>query len=184
MKDIIIIDIETTGFLANKGLIVEIGIALINLEDGIVEPLYNKIVKEDGFGEEHKDSWIFNNSDLKFEDVNNAEPINKEEIQKILNEYWATAYNKKFDFDFLESRGFRIKQLPCPMLVSTPIMKLKKEWGYKYPSVQEAYDYFIGKEYIEKHRGLDDAMHEAEIVIELFKRNKFVTELKKKSILR
>jgi len=179
-KDIIIIDIETTDFFNKGGLIVEIGIALVNLDAGIIQPLYNKIVKEKGFGEEHKDSWIFKNSDLKFEDVMNAEPINKIEIQKILNEYWATAYNKKFDFTFLEDRGFKIKALPCPMLVATPICKIKNDYGYKYPSVEEAYKILVGDGYIEKHRGLDDAMHEAEIVLSLYKSKNFVTELRKK----
>jgi DNA polymerase-3 subunit epsilon len=39
---------------------------------------------------------------------------------------------------------------------------------------QEAYDFFFGKtDYIETHRGADDAFHEAEIVYELYKRGIF-----------
>ena len=59
------------------------------------------------------------------------------------------------------------------MLVSTPVLKLPGRHGnYKWPKVQEACYYFFPhrSDYIEAHRAYDDAVHEAEIVYELYQR--------------
>ncbi|MFH0808709.1 MAG: single-stranded-DNA-specific exonuclease RecJ [archaeon] len=168
---IAVVDIETTGFLNKGGLIVEVGIILLDLETGGTECLYNELIKEEGFGEEHRDSWIFDNSDLMYEEVMGANPLDKEKIQKIFNEYPATAFNKAFDFDFLRSRDLVISDLPCPMLLATDICKITSKNGYgnKWPKVQEAWDFFFpNTDYIETHRGADDAEHEALIVYELY----------------
>jgi hypothetical protein len=46
--------------------------------------------------------------------------------------------------------------------------------GFKWPKVGEAYEFFFGKtDYVETHRGADDAFHEADIVYELYKRGVF-----------
>jgi len=173
---IAVADIETTGFLNNGGLIVEVGIILLDLDTGETEHIYNELVREDGFNEEHKESWIFDNSDLTHEEVMDAKPLDKEKIQEIFDRYPATAYNKAFDFDFLRSRGLIINDLPCPMLLSTDICKITSKNGYgnKWPKVQEAWDFFFpDADYIEAHRGADDAEHEALIVYELYKRGVF-----------
>jgi DNA polymerase-3 subunit epsilon len=84
----------------------------------------------------------------------------------------ATAFNRKFDFDFLQSRGIQIPQkLPCPMLLATNVCKLPGKFGnYKWPKVEEAYKHFYpDSEYREIHRGADDAMHEADIVLALYR---------------
>lgn len=180
-KIIAIVDIETTGLKYNEELILEIGIVLLNLKTGEIKKIYDEVVKEDGFGEEHKESWVFNNSDLTFEEIIRASPLDNIKIQKIFNKYNATAYNKKFDFDFLKSRGLIINELPCPMIISTDICKLPGFYGnYKYPKVQEAWNFFFGEtDYVEKHRGGDDAKHEALIVYELYKRGLFdISKLK------
>jgi DNA polymerase-3 subunit epsilon len=80
-----------------------------------------------------------------------------------------------FDVGFLSAKGLTFTELPCPMLLSTPLCKLPSvREGYKWPKVQEAYDFFFpGNEYVEEHRGADDAMHEAEIVYELYNRKVF-----------
>ncbi|GAP68719.1 DNA polymerase III, epsilon subunit [Bacteroidales bacterium 6E] len=181
-KEILVVDIETTGFLNQGGKIIEIGIVKLNLETGNIIPVYNSLIKEDGFDILHtQDSlgWIFRNSDLTYEQVNYAPSLNnqKEIIQGLFDEYYATAYNKDFDFGFLKNRGFRIRELPCPMVVATPILNLPTAKGFgspKYPTVEEAWHYFFGESaYIEAHRGLDDAKHEAKIVYQLFKLGKF-----------
>lgn len=174
MNEIAIIDIETTGFMRENGLIVEIGIAKLDLDSGNTQKLYHALVREKNLSESHKDSWIFKNSDLSFDDVASADPLDVEKIQEILDKYPATAYNKKFDFEFLQSRGFRINELPCPMILATPICKISGPYGYKWPSVQEAWDILIKEPYTEQHRGLDDALHEARIVHELYKMGVFV----------
>jgi DNA polymerase III epsilon subunit-like protein len=62
VKNIAIVDIETSGFQNEGGLIVEVGIVGLNLETGIVTNEFNAIVKEDSFGEKHSKSpygWVF-----------------------------------------------------------------------------------------------------------------------------
>lgn len=112
MKEIAIVDIETSGFQKQNGLIVEIGIVGLNLETGTVTNEFDSIVKEDGFDErhfKHPYGWVFQNSDLKYDDVLSANSLASvlPEIQNILDKYplGATAYNKAFDFGFLRSRG-------------------------------------------------------------------------------
>jgi DNA polymerase-3 subunit epsilon len=66
------------------------------------------------------------------------------EIQGIFNKYTlgATAFNKKFDFGFLKSRGLRIKELPCIMLTVAPVVNLPPNPGFrdaKWPKVEEAF---------------------------------------------
>jgi len=121
--------------------------------------------------------WIFRNSDLTPEMVRNAVPASPvlNIVQGIINEYpaGATAYNNDFDFSYLESREIKFpKKLPDPMKLCTPILKLKNSFhpsDYKWPSVEEAYRFFFPEsKYIEKHRGADDAKHEAEIVYKLY----------------
>lgn len=182
MKEILVLDIETTGFLNQGGKIVEIGIVKLNLENGETTPMYDSLIKEDGLDITHtygRYGWIFQNSDLQFEDVMEAPTLESQraEIQNLLNEYPVTAYNKSFDFGYLADRGFRINELDCPMKIATPIVKLPAMYGrggYKWPKVEEAWDYFFGNTgYIEAHRGLDDAIHEAKIVFKLYQLGAF-----------
>ena len=170
---IAVVDIETTGFLKQGGLIVEVGIVELNLETGEIKELYNELVCESKFSDANKDSWIFSNSNLKFEEVKLAKPLNIEALQEIFNKYKATAFNKRFDFDFLSSRGLKIEELRCPMEILTDVCKIPGRYGkYKWPKVQEAWDIlFKDKPYIEAHRGYDDAEHEAKLVYYIHKNN-------------
>ena len=171
MEKILILDIETTGFLQQGGKIVEIGIVELDLSNGNREIIFDSVCWENGLTEEEVDkSWIIQNSDLTKEQIrtspnlNNIKPI----IQGILNKYQfgATAFNNAFDFGFMENRGFIFpKKLPCPMKLSTDICKIQTSRGYKWPKVEEAHKHFFGDVgYIEQHRGADDAFHEADIV--------------------
>lgn len=181
MSKILIIDIETTGFLDRGGKIVEVGIVELDTETGNRKIIFDKVTHEKGITRaEVENSWIISNSDLKVEDVRFSKRLDllKDKIQGIINKYpaGATAYNRSFDFDFLEDRGFKFpKKLPCPMILSTNVLKLPGNYGdYKWPKVEEAYNYFFtGNKYKEKHRGANDALHEAEIVYELIKRDIF-----------
>ncbi len=183
MKEIAIVDIETTGFQNQGGLIVEVGIVGLNLETGTITDEFEAIVKENGFGEKHAKKpygWVFQNSDLKYEDVLMADGLSKllPEIQTILDKYvlGATAFNKQFDFGFLKSRGLKIKELPCIMLTAAPVVNLPPNPGFsqaKWPKVEEAWKYFFpNTAYKEAHRALDDARHEALIAHELYKLGK------------
>jgi DNA polymerase-3 subunit epsilon len=184
MKEIAIVDIETTGFQNQGGLIVEVGIVGLNLETGSITNEFEAIVKESGFGEKHAKKpygWVFKNSDLKYEDVLSANDLTNilPEIQTTLDKYLlgATAFNKQFDFGFLSSRGLKIKELPCIMLSAAPVVNLPPNPGFsdaKWPKVEEAWEYFFPNVvYKEAHRALDDARHEALIAYELYKLGKF-----------
>jgi DNA polymerase-3 subunit epsilon len=181
MSKILIIDIETTGFLQAGGKIVEIGIVELDLSNGQKKIIYDQVCHEKGITrEEVENSWIVKNSDLTLEAIRTSKPLHVlyPEIQQIIDSYsnGATAFNNAFDFGFMENRGFRFnKKLPCPMKLSTDICQLPSpRGGFKWPKVEEAHLYFFGDVgYIELHRGADDAFHEADIVYELYKRGIF-----------
>ncbi len=177
-QKILIIDIETTGFSHSKESIVEIGIVELDLISSTANVIYNSLCREENFGEHNRDAWIFQNSNLKFEDVMNAKPLDKFEIQLIIDTYplGATAFNNRFDFGFMEDRGFKFPvKLDCPMLLSTDVCKIPGKYGKnKWPTAQEAYNHFYPNDkYIEKHRGVDDALHEAGIVYALYSKGIF-----------
>lgn len=183
-KEILILDIETTGFLQQGGAIVEIGIVSLDLNTGKIEEVFDSLLREDIFTRKHTEKpygWIFDNSNLTPEDVMEALPADEvfEMVQDVLDSYplGCTAFNKKFDFSFLQDRGLKITELPCPMLLSTDVCKLLKKGhggGYKWPKVEEAFKYFYPDvDYTEAHRGLDDARHEAMIVYALYERGIF-----------
>lgn len=178
MNKILILDIETTGFLNQGGSIVEIGITELDIETKTAKVIYDQVCKEDMLTPEHSEKpfgWIFNNSDLTMFEVNNGANFDlvKREVQEILNNYplGVTAFNKKFDFDFLKDRGIVIdNELPCLMHSCTEVVKVKNKGrrGYKWPNVEEAFRYFYPNfEYVEKHRGADDSLHEAMIASKL-----------------
>jgi len=175
--EIAVIDIETTGFSKEFDAIVEIGICTLDLETGEIKALMNFVTNEDGITKEKiANSWIIQNSNLTIDEIRygvNIKYINKS-LQHIFDNYECTAFNRNFDIGFFEMRGFKFNKglYPCPMLELTPIMKLPntKMSGYKYPKVQEAWDYFFpNTDYLEQHRAYDDAYHEAKIIHELFK---------------
>ncbi len=118
---------------------------------------------------------------MKFEDLEGAPSLNylKNQIQEIFNHYSLTAYNTSFDFRFMESRGFVIKKdIPDIMAVAKDVCKIMRaRGGYKIPKMQEAWDnLFPNTNYIEKHRAVDDAIHEAIILFEMYKRGEYKVE--------
>jgi DNA polymerase-3 subunit epsilon len=178
---IAIIDIETTDLKPENGLIIEIGIVELDLKTGETRILFDSIVKESVFGDFHRNAWIFYNSDLKFEEIQHAPSLNhvREEIQDIFDRYSLTAYNTYFDFGFMESRGFIIKKdIPDIMAVAKEACKIRyPKGGYKNPKMQEAWDiFFPNTNYREKHRAVDDAIHEAKMLFEMYKRGDYKIE--------
>lgn len=176
-KNILVIDIETSGFNHTKDVIFEIGIVSLDLESGNIKTLFDSVIREPHLSQRHRDSWIFSNSDLTPELVRDAPKVEtvKDQIQEIIDSYpeGITAFNRNFDIDFLKNRGFKfLKLLPCPMLLSTDIIKLPSKNGYsdyKWPSAQEAWNFYYPETpYQEKHRGADDARIEAMIVYKMY----------------
>jgi len=180
---ILIIDIETTGFLPD-GKIVEVGIVELNTETKEKQIIFDKVFNPRLPVSEIENSWIVKNGYMTVEEIMSGGNIEDfiGFIQNQIDQYpdGSTAYNNRFDFDFLESVGIKFpKKLPCPMLLSTDICKLPGQFGgYKWPKVEEAWHFFFGDTgYIEKHRGADDAFHEAEIVIKLIEMGIFFPAL-------
>ncbi len=180
LNRVAVIDFETTGLNPIYDLIIEIGIIELNLKTGETKIIFDSFVKEPKFGEEHRDSWIFDNSNITFEDIENAPLFDnfKEDLNEIFDKYPTTAFNKSFDLSFLKFRGIKIpKELPCIMKTATNICRIPFPNGgsrYKWPSCQEAWDYFFpNSDYNEKHRAADDAIHEAKILFELISRGHF-----------
>ena len=182
-REILIIDIETTHFLRYGGSIVEVGMVSLNLDDGSTTVVFDSMCREKILTGKHREKpfgWIFRNSSLTVEAVRRAPAFEdlQAEMQQLIDQHplGATAYNRAFDFDFLEDRGivFPVK-LQCPMLLSTPVCKLPGNYGdYKWPKVEEAWAHFFpNHSYVEQHRGADDALHEAAIVFELYRRGLF-----------
>ncbi len=174
--NVVVVDCETTGLDPHYDFILEIAIVKLNLLTGETKILFDSIVKEPMFSEEHRNSWIFGNSDLSFDEVMKAPLLNeiKPEIQAIFHRSSVTAYNKSFDLGFLKSRGIHVpNELPCIMLTATNILKipfLRGNKKYKWPKCQESFEFFFpATSYIEKHRAIDDAIHEAMILYEIFR---------------
>lgn len=179
-NNIIVVDIETTGFSPKTDLIVEIGIVKVDLDNGTIETLFDSAIFELGFMKTHEDSWVFKNSTLLPEDVYNAPSLVtfQDYIQNDIfdnPEYLGvTAYNRSFDIGFFLARGFKFQNLlPCPMIESTNVLKLPSKngrSGFKWPSAQEAWNYFYPDiSYTEEHRALKDAIMEGLIVYKMYK---------------
>lgn len=172
---ILIIDIETTGWVKEGGSIVEIGAVELDLSSGEINTVFDSICREPILSAKHREAWIFKNSDLTVEMVRESPELKVigRNFQDLLNNYpcGCTSYNRKFDVDFLTTRGFYFpKLLPCPMILSTDICKIPALYGgFKWPKVEEAFSHFFPDfPYVEKHRAAHDAFHEAMIVYKLY----------------
>ncbi len=166
---IIVLDIETTGLHTTYSSIVEIGMVLVDTEAKTIKTLFDEVVREKNFNPKYK-AWIFENSDLTPSDVMKAKTLEsyRKKIQGYLNKYPVTAFNKSFDLRFFKDRGFIYNDIKCIMQSTKTYFKLKKNNRVKTPSVEEAYKVlFPTSNYIEKHRGGDDAKHEAKILLKM-----------------
>ncbi|MHA1821970.1 MAG: 3'-5' exonuclease [Promethearchaeota archaeon] len=174
--EIAIVDLETTGRDPRKDLIVEVGIARLNLKTGAITKLFDSVVKEKGFSRAHCDSWIFYNSDLQCDKVKKAPLLStfREKLEQIFSQYPITAYNRDFDLNFLQKRGFSFpKKLPCPMIIGKDILKIphRKKNDYKFPSFEEIWAYYFpDMGHLQPHRAYGDAEAEAKIVFEMYKK--------------
>jgi DNA polymerase III epsilon subunit-like protein len=181
MTKILVVDIESSGFSYIKDVILEIGIVSLCLKTGAIETLFDSCVREPHLSARHRNSWIFSNSDLTPDQIRSAPTMEeiRPKVQSIFSAYSGmTAFNCKFDFGFLRNRNFALpKELSCPMILSTEILKLPPKNGYpgyKWPSAQEAWDYYFPDfPYTEKHRGCADAEMEARIIYKMHTKGQY-----------
>ncbi len=183
MKKILVIDLETTHRSEKVGHILEVGLVSLDLESGVIEALTAATVHEVGCTyEEIFNSWFYQNSDFGVLTPVRASVHWRAGVEYFFNqsEYSGlTAFNQGFDFRWLESRGVVLpKKLPDPMKCARYIVNATDKRGQtKNPNVEEAYEHFFpGSGYVEKHRALDDAMHEAQIIHELYKIGAYETD--------
>jgi len=178
IQEILVVDIETTGFSSSKDFILELGAVELNLLTGKRTTHFDKVFKHPDLTAHHHNAWIFENGYMTLDEVRKAKPIDedREELESLFAEFsgYITAWNRSFDVKFLEYEGFDLgTPLACPMLESTNYFKLKKTSGngYKWPKAQEAWDrLFPDNPRTELHRGADDADFEAIIIKELYDR--------------
>jgi DNA polymerase-3 subunit epsilon len=183
MRKILIVDIETTGLVPSRDKIVEVGIVSLDVDKGEKKILFDHVMHERPIDrKEVEESWIVKNGYMTVEEIQHSKQFKdySNDIQKIFFDetyLGCTAYNSRFDFGFLESRNIVIpRKLKCPMKLATDICKIPKNRGsFKWPKVEEAWIHFFGKDtgYVEKHRGADDAYHEADIVMSLIELGKY-----------
>jgi len=169
---IAVLDIETTGLYTSTDAIVEIGITLVDTKTNEIKTIFDKVILDPVFNKfKHKKAWIFENSDLKMSDVLKGTPLEetREELQTIFDTYPITAHNKPFDLRFLRDRDFVINDIKCLMRSCQQYkLVINHKGSAKAPSVEEAYQVlFPNEHYIEKHRGGDDSIHEAKILLKL-----------------
>lgn len=168
---ILIVDLETTHLQPQRGSIVEVGIVALDIITGEREILMDSVCYQTGITKANcDDSWIVKNSSLTTEDIRQSTNFSKLGLQELINQYprGITAFNNGFDFKHLKQAGiFLPKELPCIMKVLTQeVGALNSAGRVKWPTVDEAWQHFFpGTDYLETHRGGDDAYHEAAIAL-------------------
>ena len=86
-KELLVLDIETTGFSPANDFILELGIVKLNLTTGEITNLFDRVFKDPNLTAKHRKSWIFVNGFMHVDEIRNALPLDnyREEIQSILN---------------------------------------------------------------------------------------------------
>jgi len=187
--DVYVVDTETTGLLgAPKDKIVDIAVCKVTLGDDKVENVYSSIVGHDTgkWNDELKRSWIFENTDLTPDMVNDAPPESKvaSDISKILKGANVTSFNFQFDFDkflYREPWSLRNDIVPfrCVMLASKNVCKIPGMYeDYKYPKLSEAYKMIVKGDPaeihgVQEHRALSDAIMASHILLELYRTDRY-----------
>ena len=190
--DVYVVDTETTGlFGAPKDKVVDIAVCKVTLGDDGVENVYSSVVGHDTgkWSDELKHSWIFENTDLTPDMVNDAPPEARvaEEVSKILKGANVTSFNFQFDFDkFLYQKPWSLRNdivpFRCVMLASKNVCRIPGLYDdYKYPKLSEAYKMIVkgdpaGIKGNQEHRALSDAVMASYILLELHRTGRYESQ--------
>lgn len=188
MSEVVVVDIETTGFHRNLDRVLEVAAVTVDLEAGTITDLYNNVCRPDGRWGGRRQiaaTWICKNGIIQVDEVLEALPVDivAAEFKHVLGERngrW-TAYNLEFEERFLLGETWDLwpSKLPCLMLAATPVCKLPNRYGYsdyKWPGLEEAYSIIIGRELDKHHRALEDARHAAEVMLKLIEMGAYQVE--------
>lgn len=188
---ILVIDTETTGLNGYpRDDIVEIAICEVNTEEKTVFPVLSQFINYDFSKWSHnkKNAWIFNNSDITIELLENIGVSLKtivSSIQILVKDRLITSYNTEYDFyKFLEKDPWELRKfykilMPCLMLSSTNICKIPGNYGgYKWPSLMEAVQILkveIPEEYkgLKYHSALGDTIYSSYVLLKLIENGKY-----------
>lgn len=173
MRPLFVIDIETTDLEPDRGNIVEVGIARVDLLGRRVYPEYSKILRQD-LTDEESDAWVFHNSSLTPRDVSRS-PWTQSDVLLDLVFYQRvgmfTSYNQKFDFGWLATK------LHLDFWTVSDIMDLCTEIQGRRWSAQSCYLEYCADnpanlvDSKEEHRALSDAVMESYILLAVCERN-------------
>lgn len=183
--EVFVIDTETTGLNgAPDDKVVDIAICRVTLGEDLVENVFSSVVGHDTsrWNEKLKHSWIFENTDLTTEMVENATPESEvvKKVTAILENRNVTSFNFAFDLDKFLYRApwyLRGKIIPfrCIMLASRDVCKLPGMYEeYKWPKLEEAYSMIVKGDPaningMQTHRALSDAVMASYVLLELYK---------------
>lgn len=176
---IYVLDTETTGLEgAPKDVVVEIGIARVDLDREKVYPEYSRIINAP-LSEAQRSSWVFQNTDLTPEDCLSS-PYFTGDVAHELAYLYAfktfTAYNVAYDFGmFLDHDPWNFKPILAPCIMDECAERYSEDG--RWFSAQAAYNLLCpdnptklpgGRE---EHRAMSDAIFEGHILLALCDKN-------------
>ncbi len=168
MTGVLIVDLETTSTNPQRAHILEVGAALLDLDNMQVQILVDSLVRPDCPEEEWLCCWFMNNANLAPEQVRAAPSWAQvsPRIKELCAAWPVTAFNRSYDIQVLYRHGVPTPmRAPCLMLAAKDVCRLPGWSGdYKYPKFAEAWREFFPEEpFEEKHRAGYDAVHEARL---------------------
>jgi DNA polymerase III epsilon subunit-like protein len=179
VMNLLVIDVETTSLEPDEGVMVEIGMAGLDLETGEITCEMDRLIKPENSADLPDDAWVYHNSEppitpgLIMEQGTFWRKLVKG-VMSIVGRYdKVTAYNRQFDVGWLEAYGVSIPLndlAPCPMLVMTEICRIPHFFGYKWPKFEEAWLEVFGTPIDEPHRAYADAELEARLIYEMIQK--------------
>lgn len=183
MTEIFVLDTETTGLggAAEGDVVVEIGIARVDLDSGEVVPEFGRVVHQE-LSPAQRGAWVFSHTDLTVEDVESS-PWTVDRVRDLLRDYEGatfTAYNIGFDFGrFLWHAPWDYRPALAPCIMEEVAHYFNNGWWMR---AQSAYDLLCPDnpagvpDGLEEHRAVSDAVLEGHILLGLMERRPEVRE--------